>query len=116
MIYARDESMDVPGLLTFVNSEDMYNLRMVRLSKEAWEDLGNIRNISVIDPVRETPESWYSVYKSLGEGRWALIAMVDTLQTAQTLLNTMETGKIKNGDVQIEVKNSHLNEKTQGED
>lgn len=116
MIYARDESLDVPGLLTFVNAEDMYNLRMVRLSKEAWEDLDNIRNVAVVDPLLEVPVGWFSVYKGVGDGQWERVAMVDTLQTAQTLLNTMESAKIKNGDVQIEVKNSHLNGDIQGEE
>ena len=110
MRYTRDASMDTPGRLYYINADNMHDLRIVNVSKEVMEDLGTPEVISVVLPEHTVPEDWFSVYKGVGGGRWMEIAMVDSLQTAQALLNTMPTGKIKKGETQIEVKNSHAND------
>lgn len=107
--------MDTPGRLCYINSDDMYDLRIVHVAKEVIDDLGDPEVISVGLPDHIVPDNWYSVYKGVGGGEWVLIAVVDTLQTAQVLMNTMEIGKIKNGEVQIEIKNSHQNESVKEE-
>jgi hypothetical protein len=111
MRFVRYPSMDKRHHLAFMLSpSDPRNLQFAYISADTWDKLKYPQAIAVINAKDDIPDTWYSVWKGVGGARWMEIAVVDSLQTAQALLNTMQTGRITHDDVQIEVKNPHLND------